>query len=96
MAAIAKRGNPQILWPAGCTGIEELPWDLSVAISHAFTILSWHENRPKDKIPPRWMWPHDNEVDKFFKRVDESDGNTEVEDERAFSDNEYADRFRRR
>lgn len=72
--------------------MEEVSWDLALAISHAFSILSWHENRPKDKIPPKWMWPHDGELEKFFKRVDNEDS-SEDSDEGSLT-NEYADRFR--
>lgn len=96
MAAMAKKGNPQILFPVGCNTVEELPWDLSLAISHAFAILSWYENRPSDKIPPRYMWPHDEELEKFFKRVDDVDNqsSSDDDDDEGAIHNEYAERFR--
>lgn len=93
MAGIAKRGNPQILFPEGVTTLDEVPWDLTVAISHSFAVLSWYENRPSEKIPPRWMWPHDEELEKFFDRVDDSGSPSEDDEEVAF-ENEFADRFK--
>lgn len=82
------------MFPEGCTTLEEVPWDLSVAISHAFSILGWHENRMPDKIPPHWMWPHDEELEKFFKSVDDRDESTDRDDEDGMFENEYAERFK--
>jgi hypothetical protein len=44
-----------------------------MVVEHADRILSWHENRQPDAIPPQWMWHLDHEVADFFKRTDAKD-----------------------
>lgn len=34
-------------------------------------VLTWYENRPSKEVPPQWMWPFDEELEAWFKRVDE-------------------------
>lgn len=35
------------------------------------SILTWHENLPKDEIPPRWMWGLDHELERWWAEVDQ-------------------------
>lgn len=42
-----------------------------MAIEHAHRILDWHETLSKDELPPRWMWPFEDELKIWFEEVDE-------------------------
>lgn len=65
-----KGGNGSLLWPKGCSSIEEVPYDLMKAVEHAYRILDWHENLPAEEIPPSWMWPVAHEIDDWFEEVE--------------------------
>jgi hypothetical protein len=67
---VRKGGNGSLLWPESCSSIEEVPYDLVRAIEHAFRILDWHENLPKEEIPPSWMWAVEHEIEEWFAEVD--------------------------
>lgn len=103
LATAAKQGGGlSVLWPRGCTSVEDLPADLSMAISHAFLILSWHENLVKEEIPPRWMWAHDDELKYHWEKVEakrkEKYGGNDSDQDLDSPDrmrNEYAERFGR-
>lgn len=89
-------GNGALLWPVGCSRIEEVPWDLTVAIDHAYLVLRLKENLLKEDTPPDWMWAFDDELQIWFKEVDSRrrsgrEPDTELE---GTVENEYADRFR--
>lgn len=42
-----------------------------MAINHALTVISWHENLPKEEQPPRHIWHSGELVDKWFRDVEE-------------------------
>lgn len=65
-----KGGNASLLWPEGCSSIEEVPIDLIRSVNHAFKILDWFENLMKEEIPPEWMWPIDHELELWFEEVE--------------------------
>jgi hypothetical protein len=39
------------------------------AVNHAYLVLSWQENLPRDEIPPEWMWPLDDDLEAWFEEV---------------------------
>lgn len=41
-----------------------------MAISHAQTILNWQENLFGEDMPPEWMWPFNEELEKHFDEVE--------------------------
>lgn len=41
------------------------------AVNEALTVLSWHENLPKDEIPPRHIWWSEDRIDEWFRKVQE-------------------------
>jgi len=47
-----------------------MPWVIGVAVNHALTVISWHENLPKDDQPPRSIWYSSELVDKWFRDVE--------------------------
>lgn len=57
------------MWPRGCESIEDLPGDLSIAIDHAYHVISWMENYTEEELPPSWMWPLDHETRPWFDNV---------------------------
>lgn len=71
-----------------------------MAIDHALAVLNWHENLPKDEVPPQHIWEDPEGLEQWWKRVDEkrttrSDpGLEEVEDEDMVG-NDLAKQFRR-
>lgn len=68
----AKRsGNGATMYPAGCTSIEDLPCDLSMAIDQAYRIAFWQENLQSEEMPPKWMWHLEHELDPWFEEVDQ-------------------------
>jgi hypothetical protein len=100
LASSAKTsGSGHLLWPKGCS-IEDVPVDLTNAISHALKILSWHENLPSDEIPPEWMWSLDHEIEDWFIQVEYlreqkfNGGGEESYDPAVLDTNEYAARMR--
>lgn len=71
LASAAKTsGNGDLLWPKGCVNVEDIPWELSVAIQHAYRVLSWQENLTEDEMPPVYMWPFEEALELHFERVD--------------------------
>ena len=42
-----------------------------VALNHALTVISWHENLPRDEQPPRHIWYSGDLVEQWFKDVEE-------------------------
>lgn len=79
--------------------MEEVPWELSVAASHAYRILFWQENLTDDEMPEQWKWPFEDELALHFERVqrmrDEKYGRTSSDDDGGtpMMQNEYAERF---
>ena len=49
-----------------------MPHDLVYALNEALTVLSWHENLPKDEIPPRHIWWDSEAVEDWFRKVQEA------------------------
>lgn len=93
-------GGGQALWPRDVTSIEDLPYDLSIAIDQAYRICGWQENLQSDEMPPQWMWHLDWEIEAWFIDVQrmreekygmKSDDNYDSGDR---EDNEYAARFK--
>jgi len=41
-----------------------------MAIEHAGQICDWQENLTSDEMPPRWMWPFNEELEVYFEAVD--------------------------
>lgn len=39
-------------------------------MQHAYRILHWQENLLEEEMPPRWMWPFEEELQLWFERVD--------------------------
>lgn len=42
-----------------------------MALNHALTVISWHENLPKDELPPRHIWWSADLVEQWFTDVEE-------------------------
>lgn len=85
--------------------VTEAPWVIVVAVNQALTVISWHENLPKDEQPPRSIWHNGDLVDKWFRDVekdrDAKYGNSGKRrssyadaDDVPMSSNEYADSLR--
>lgn len=96
----AAKDSGSNLWPSGVSDIEDLPYDLSIAIDQALRILSWQENLGSEEMPPQWMWHLDWEIEAWFidvknKREEKYNpkGNS-TQDDAAWEDNEYASRFK--
>lgn len=53
------------------TSLDDIPWDLAEAISHATRVLEWHANLTEEDIPPEWMWPFVDEINEWFGDVKE-------------------------
>lgn len=64
-------GDGALLWPKGCEKIEDVPYDLALALSHASTILHWQKNLTSEEMPPQWMWPFGDELEEWFEAVEE-------------------------
>lgn len=47
----------------------ECPCTLIIAIEHAKMILSWYENVPDEKRPPKSIWLNPVKLHKWFKDV---------------------------
>lgn len=43
-----------------------------MAVNHALTVISWHENLPKDEQPPRHIWHSVDLVDEWFRDVEKN------------------------
>lgn len=41
-----------------------------MAIEHALTILSWHENLPSKEVPPEHLWEDPEGLEQWWKHVD--------------------------
>lgn len=52
--------------------IQEAPYDIVYAVNEALTVLSWHENLPKDEVPPRHIWWSPERIDAWFGKVQEN------------------------
>lgn len=50
--------------------IQDAPWTIVVALNHALTVISWHENLPREEQPPRHIWHSGDLVEKWFKNVE--------------------------
>ena len=55
-------------WPEGIRNTDYL---LVQAVNEALMVLAWHENLPKDELPPRNIWWSGELLDKWFKDVEE-------------------------
>lgn len=79
-----------------------MPADLTSAIEHAMTILSWQENLIADEMPPRWMWHLDAELELWFEEVEDkrnsnTGGSSASDDEWApMMDNQLSPRAKKR
>lgn len=70
MVAAAKAGGDgRALLPHGIQSVDEVPWDLARGIDHAHRVLSWQEHLSKEEVPPKWMWPHEEELVVWFEEV---------------------------
>lgn len=59
-----------MLLPSGIESVDDIQWDLSMAIEHANTIVGWQRNLSKEEMPPRWMWPFPDELSDWFDEVE--------------------------
>lgn len=41
-----------------------------MAIEHALTVLNWHENLPKDEVPPEHLWEDVEGLELWWKDVE--------------------------
>lgn len=41
-----------------------------MAVAHADTVLHWRENLMSEEMPPEWMWPFPDELNKWFEQVE--------------------------
>lgn len=55
-------------WPEG---IHKASYILVHAVNEALMVLGWHENLPKNEIPPRNIWWSGKLLDQWFEDVDE-------------------------
>ncbi len=42
-----------------------------MAVNHALTVISWHENLPMEEQPPREIWHSPELVEDWFRDVEE-------------------------
>lgn len=47
-----------------------MSWFLQVAIEHALQVINWHENLPKEDVPPEHLWADAEGLEKWWARVD--------------------------
>ena len=69
VATAKATGGGNILLPAGCNSVADMPWDLARAIDHATLILGWREHLQPDDFPPEWMLPYDQELSDWFDEI---------------------------
>ncbi len=62
-------GSSGFILPKGCKSIEDCPVDFVNALHHAHMVNTWHANYPAHEVPPRWMWPFEDELDQWFTEV---------------------------
>jgi hypothetical protein len=69
-----------------------MPADLLDAITHARTIVTWHEHLTEEDMPPRWMWHLPDELDDHFERLKDArrSDNSDDDDTGPMLQNEYA------
>lgn len=94
-------GDGSMVWPRGCTSIEDVPWDLLEAIKHAHIVLGWQEHLTKEEMPPEWMWPFSDEVGEWmdnvwYARRNHQDFESPHQEAASMDSNEFADRFKNR
>ncbi len=46
-----------------------------MAVNQALTVISWHENLPRDEQPPRHIWYSGEKVEEWFKDVERKRSN---------------------
>jgi hypothetical protein len=56
------------------------------------SVLSWMEHLSTEELPPQWMWPFDDEIERHFERVRDAraHGTSMDEDDGPMLRNEYA------
>jgi hypothetical protein len=54
-------------WPEG---VHKASYVLVQAVNEALMVLGWHENLPKDEIPPRNIWWSGKLLDQWFEDVE--------------------------
>lgn len=47
-----------------------MAWYLQVAIEHALTVINWHENLPKEDIPPEYLWADSEGLELWWESVE--------------------------
>lgn len=62
-------GDGSLLWPEGCTSIQQVPHDLVAAYHHATYILKTSEALMEEEMPPDWMWAFPEELETHFERI---------------------------
>ena len=99
----AKRGgNIASLYPVGCSSIEDLPCDLSIAIEQGCRIALWYENYTEEEMPPKWMWHLEWELETHFEEIEQirkskygDSDSSDMDSGGSYDQNELADRFKR-
>lgn len=62
-------GDRTLIWPSWCNGIDEVPYELFAAASHASYVLAASATLMEEEQPPQWMWAFDTEISTHFERV---------------------------
>ena len=44
---------------------------MQVAIEHALTILSWHENLSPEEVPPEYLWEDSEGLEQWWASIEE-------------------------
>lgn len=60
-----------MLYPKGVKRVDQVPWPLQEAISHALTILAWYENYLASELPHENLWDDAEAIEEHFRRVRE-------------------------
>jgi hypothetical protein len=66
-------------------------WFLQVAIEHALTVINWHENLPKEEVPPEHLWADAEGLEQWWARVESNrDDGITGDDDSSMEENDYA------
>ena len=44
---------------------------MQLAIEHALNVLTWHENLPKDEVPPEHLWEDSEGLEMWWEHVEQ-------------------------
>lgn len=74
--------------------VQDAPYNVVYAVSHALTVLSWFENLPEEETPPRWIWWSDKLLDNWFEKIksDRKKDRPSSQEDESMVENELIDR----